>query len=165
MTIDDYQDPELEALLARLGKELAPSRASLRTALQPVSIAEPQRSSLLVISTYMSTSMKVGMALVAVLVVAGGGYYLTMPGSHDSEVAMQDQQGSPAPEAAMMKTSAAVATPTAATDSFDDFAASMQSEAQAQQSAVQSTDSSVDSGVSSANNVTSSSQPYDPSSI
>ena len=170
----DYNtDQDVEDLLARVGKGLAPDRQKLQ-ALLDVSLAESQtRSPLLTISTYMSTYTKIGTALLAIVVIAGGAYIVTTP--RGTEVALQKSMNAMAPSGApdssaasdtgATATMAATASPTAATDSFDDFATSLHADAQAQAAAVASVDQSTSAGVSSANTVNSSSQPYDPASI
>jgi hypothetical protein len=163
-------DHDVEDLLARTGRALVPSQKGLRSALasyvQPGSV----RSPLSIISLYMNSTSKVLVAIVALVVVGSGVYVMT--GSKTEEVAQTptmfaaDTTSAQNTESARTATMAAPApAPTAATDSFDDFSAAMKSDAAAQESAVSSTDAATDQAVASENNVTSSSEPYDPSNI
>lgn len=162
-------DHDVEDLLARTGRALVPSQKGLRSALASGIQTQSVRSPLSIISLYMNQTSKVLVAIVALVVVGGGVYVMT---GTKTEVAQTptmfaaDTTSAGNTESAKMAVASAPApTPTAATDSFDDFAAAMKSDAAAQQSAVSSTDTATNQAVASENNVTSSSDPYDPSNI
>lgn len=154
-------DEALAEELTRIGRLLSPRPDGLRAVLKG---GVPVRSPLLfTFNSYMSTYTKLGATLVAIIVIAGGVYGLSGP-AEQGTVALQTE--TVANDTAAAKSMAATAPDVPpADDSFDSFAAAMQADIAAQEAAVQSLDQSTDSSVSSANTVTSSNEPYDPSSI
>jgi hypothetical protein len=109
----------------------------------------------------MNTYAKWGTAFVAVLVIAGGGYYFMTPRATNELASAPSMAGTGTENPATASTPA----PAAANDSFDDFALAMESDIAAQKAAVASTDQSASAAALSANTVTTSGQPYDPSSL
>ncbi len=164
--MDPINDDKVVEMLSRAGRAMTPRPARLASALKE-SVPGGNRPHLSIISVYMNYT-KVGIALVAVLVVVGGGYYWSMSGGTGTVALKSVATETPIEQTAgtaPTTLSTVAPTPTAATDSFDDFATAMNADALAQQVAVASADQSAVAAASSANTVTSSSEPYDPSSI
>ena len=137
--------------LARVGRLLRPRPDGLRTALRTKSSSVPSPLSFI---TIMSTYTKIGATLVAILVVAGGAYYVAQP---SGELALQQEtqstESADTTSAKMMVSNDAAVPP--ADDSFDGFEAAMDADLAAQHSALSTADAEADakaSSVSSVNN-------------
>lgn len=151
--------------LENVGHILMPSRQSLQTVLRsPQGVPSP----LFVMSSwYMNTMTKVALAAIALVVVGGGGYYLSLPGA-PTDIALETATSKEAASDMTARTAsfmtAEVPTPTPATDSFDDFAAAVAGDVAAQEAALRSVDSEAEQSVASAN-ANSANEPYDETSI
>ncbi|MEK7063230.1 MAG: hypothetical protein AAB955_00895 [Patescibacteria group bacterium] len=156
-------DEALADELSRVGRAISPRPESLRAALKGEPRAVPSPLLLFTITSYMSSYTKLGATLVAILVVAGGVYYLSMPGG-TGEVALI--QESAQVDTMAMKTAAAtdIAAPPV-DDSFEGFAAAMEADLAAQQAAVAAVDQDADASASSVSSDTNSQALYDPASL
>ena len=151
-------DEGVEKLLTRVGRELSPSRKRLQSALGVSSMHERERSPLLIISTYMSTYTTIGVALVAIVVIAGGAYFLRSPS---------------APRILMQKSTVPISKVTtqvmpqivAADGSIDAVSAALAADLVSQTAAVGVIDQSVNASVSTLGAVTNTTNLYDTSSF
>lgn len=113
--------------------------------------------------TTKSLSLLIG--AIVILAIAGGAYFIITPqrgDAPDPEPMTEDRAD--ADTAPATSGTASVQVP-ASTDSFDDFSGAVDADIAAQKSAVSSTDQSASAAASSANTVTTSGQPYDPSTF
>ncbi len=150
---------DAQTLLARVGEELSPRREGLARAVGFIAVG--RRSPLFITSSYMSTHMKVASALVAVVVVLGGAYYLAgQSGDRAALLSMESADGAASKQ--MMQEAAPIPEPTG---SFDDFAAAIDADISAQLAALESLDADVDGSVSSVSSITTSQALYDPNSL
>lgn len=140
-------DEALEKELSRIGRELLPRREGLHRVLGP----SPVRS-LSVISIYMNTFTKVGVALVAVIVIAGGAFYVGMP--EGTDLALESNKVADTTMMAMTADSSEAGydvTPTEATGSVDEFALALEGETTAETMGLAAFDAQVASEVTAMN--------------
>ncbi len=141
-------DEALEKELSRIGRELLPRKEGLHRALGPT----PVRS-LSVISIYMNTFTKVGVALVAVIVIAGGAFYIGMP--EGTDLALESNKAADTTMMAMTADSSVAqnfdVTPTEATGSVDEFALALEGETTAETMGLAAFDADVASEVTAMN--------------
>lgn len=161
--MDQYTDERIEEILTKTGEALAPRRESLRAVLGVPAPAVRPQSALLVVSSYMSTYSKLGVAALAIVIIAGGALYASSPKGGD--VAMQPSMM--AKDTALTSQTAVMAEASLpqATASVDDFAAAIEADLVSQKTAVAAVDTQVNASAASVSSVTNTNTLYDPNNI
>jgi hypothetical protein len=141
--------------IERVGARLAPSADGLRTALGLVQ-PEPVLSPLFISSFFMNSTSKMLAGALALVLVIGGGYLVTMPGeqlvmeSDSTQVATEDASAN---SARMMMATETTAAP-AATADIQDISAAMTAELAAENAGLAAFDQEVNADVAATNALT-----------
>lgn len=164
--MDPITEADVEEKLAKAGQAMRPAPARLATALRERSVSATP-SPLFIISSFMNTYTKLGVALVAVLVIAGGAFLVMSPSQSPTVAEMQKTVAAlVADTTASVDTGSIVAVAVVAADgSIDALVAAIAGDVASQTAAIAAVDTATNASVSTLAGVTNTTTLYDPNTF